>query len=1057
MLSKFRIVWLLVFLNSLPISLGYPIYAQEPDASCKGHAQLNTYERGQFLEVAEGQRPEVSAQFLAKPGCARPMLDALKDLGATIDFADERSGYALVTVPKDELLNTLDIASIEYAYTRDDDRIYYQDPVAKVPQSERKGEPVPVIAIPHARVATTLAPDGPYFAADEIGLTKLRQEHPEADGRGIVVAVPDEGFDLLHPALQRARDATGNTVPKVADLSTLTTFDEDSGWVLFGDSIQTNQGAFRAAGRSWTMPEDGMYRFGIFRQDLVLGPEDNAHSKKLSLSVGVLWDQQNGHVWVDTDGDGSFKNQRALGDYGVTHDIDWFGAKSGDEDNRIPFGIKIDAAQNAVYIRIGGEHGAFVGGSLAGNRWTGGLFDGTAPSAQLVDESLARASLIAAIVEMFARPDVEVVNRSGGLGRAGYTGSHEGIEDFAQRVIERAIAVYNKPIATYSSAVGTIHVNDYAGPEMLRRNRQLAPPYKDTINSFVWNLPNGLVNTILAPSANLDTESRYKPFTLRWPDGRTRSFSDDRFEPNAPDGYVIGANNSPTIPVVSGLLADLISEAKHEHIRYNATRLNNAVFTGARLLDGFPVSQQGYGLINAAQSWDQLAKMAKADDPANKELTSFTVSRIEAGRSIEVQGFHADLPNVGEELDGEIWITRHGGYAGGRKYTFSLRGNGGNFELLDHKAALERDKPTKIHFRTDGGSGWNIVFLELKDVAADVVMEDVPLAVKVPDVPEKIAAGVDKYESTIPPLRSESRYVLVGEDVQAARYDMKIPYTGPENISTRFFPGARYRTTKEPAGEPVNAAHHVGPMETLQSLVINDAPGTQSIFWENRGRPEYATQYDGPAPDVPIHAELTVSKYAVQLKRGANDTLHLTNQLAEIEGKVELYDATLKTSQLPGSGLHASGETERTLPGDLVQWRVRISSDSIFSEPADVYLMNCAGKEGCSVVAQQEISAAGKTISIDKPQAGDWKIAVRSRGQVHQTVTYTVHEALLTKGDAIDPDNSKHPSGETWTLPLPTKQSDAQYAAFRIAGTPGVESEKNGLLIAMTPLDGNTP
>jgi hypothetical protein len=59
---------------------------------------------------------------------------------------------------------------------------------------------------------------------------------------------------------------------------------------------------------------------------------------------------------------------------------------------------------------------------------------------------------------------------------------------------------------------------------------------------------------------------------------------------------------------------------------------------------------------------------------------------------------------------------------------------------------------------------------------------------------------------------------------------MKIPYTGPENISTRSGHGLRYRTTKTPAGNPVDAAHHVGPMETLESLVINDTPGTQPIF-----------------------------------------------------------------------------------------------------------------------------------------------------------------------------------------------------------------------------------
>jgi hypothetical protein len=1027
-------------------------------AQCSNRAQLNQWERGQFVEVADSKRTEVSAQFLAESGCGKPMLEALGKLGAKVDFADAKSGYALVTVPREKLLATLDIAGIGYAYTRDDDRIYYRDPEAKVLQSERKATPVTEITIPYPRVATTLQPDEPYFAADEIGLTTLRKKHPKADGRGVRVAVSDEGFDLLHPALQQARDAAGNIVPKIADLGTLTTPDEDSGWVRFGDPITTSNGSFDAAGRIWTAPADGTYRFGIFKRDLVLGPEGNSHSKKVALSVGVLWDQQSSRVWVDTDGDGSFKNQRALGDYGATHNVDWFGAAQGDDDNRIPFGVKIDAAQSAVYIRIGGSHGAVVGGPLAGNTLTGGLFDGAAPSAQLIDDRLTSVTNIASIVRMFARPDVDVINRSGGIGRAEYTGLEQGLEDFAQHVIERVIAVYDKPIATYSAALGTIHVNDYAGPEMLRRNRQLASPYRDTINSVVWDLPNGLINTVLAPSANLETQSRYKPWALTWSDGKRRTFDDNAFDPPAPDGYVIGANNSPTIPVVSGILADLISEARREHIRYSALRLNNAIFTGTRLLDGIPLSQQGYGLVNAAQSWDQLAKMARADDPANSELTSFVVSRIENGHRVEVQGFHADLANVGEKLDGEIWIARRGGYAGGRKYAFSLRGNNGTYELLDSEATLERDKPVRVHFRTNGASGWNIIFLELRDAEANVVMQDIPLSVRVPDVPNTIASGVDKYESTIQPLRSEYRYVRVGEDVQAARYVMRIPYVGPENISTRFFPGFVFDENTASSGEPVDGAHHVGPMETFESLVANDEPGTQDIFWENRGRPEYATQYDGPAPDVPINAELTVMTYAVAIEKGASGALTITNKLADISGRVELFDATLKTAQLAGNGPHASGELERTLPANLMQWRLRIASHSTPSGAADVYLLNCSGKDGCYVASQQEILESGKTMTIDKPQAGNWRIVVRSRDQVTHPVTYAVHEAMLVPSTTpVEAADSESTSGASWMISLPKKQGIAQYAAFRIAGTPGVEREKNGLLIGMTPLGQDEP
>ncbi|HEY1759345.1 MAG TPA: S8 family serine peptidase [Bryobacteraceae bacterium] len=1019
------------------------------------HAQLNKWERGQFVEVAESTQGEVSAQFLSELGCGVQMVNGLRGLGAKIEFADETTGYVLVKIPREKLVNTLDLPGIAYASIRAHGVLYYQYPVAKTP-TKRKPEAIPAITIPYSRVARTLLKDGPYCATDEIGLSDLWKLNPKADGRGVRVAVSDLGFDLLHPALQQARDAEGKIVPKVADLTTLTTPEEDASWVTFGEPMQSKNGQLETPGHSWIVPEDGTYRFGIFTLDLVLGEQENSHAKKLHLSVGILWSEQRNLVWVDTDGDGSFKNQRALGDYAATHDIDWFGKEVGDQDNRIPFGVKIDTAKDAVYIRIGGDHGAMVAGPLAANTLTDGLFNGAAPAAQLLDDQLSVPTSIASMVGIASRPDVDVINRSGGIGRVGLDDvAHPmGYEDFAQRVLERTIAIYDKPIVAYSAASGVIHVTDYAGSEMLRRNRQLAPPYLDTINSFVWDLPNGLVNTVLAPSANLETESRYMPISLKWEDGKRRTFADDSLDPPAPDGYAIGWNNSPAIPVVSGILADLISEARRVHVRYNAKRLNNAIFTGARLLPGFPLSQQGYGLINAANSWNQLAKMARADDPANSELTSFAVSRMEDGKSVEVQGFHANLDKPGGKLEGEIWITRRGGYAGGRKYAFALRGNDGDYTLLDHEAVLDRDKPVRIRFRTDGQSGWNIIFLEIRDVTAHVVMQDVPLSVRVPDVPKKSGPGVDEYESTIQPLRSEHRYVRVGEGVQAVRYIMHIPYTGSQNISTRHFPGFYFEEKAAPPGEPVDAAHHVGPMETLQSLVINNASGTQDCFWENRGRPEYATQYDGQAPDVPIHAKLTVIKYAVAITKTQPQTLSVTNQLSEVDGRVELYDAKLTTSELHGQGNHAIAESEYAMPASLAEWRAQVTG-VIAGVHTDVYLFNCAGKNACYIVSQQEITDKGASLVVDKPEAGTWKIVVRSREQVTGGSGFKLTGAQLTPTQTSTAEaNTRHSSGEKWTLALP---STTQYAAFRIAGTPGVESEKDGLLIAMTPLVKDIP
>lgn len=1055
----------------IPLVLGMFLLVPGSPASdpCTVRAALNDYERSSFVSAAYGKRAEIAVQLLAVDGCSRAMLGSLRDLAARVRFADEKVGYALILVRRDKVLDVLDLPGVSSASAAAIDRDYsnpYQTPASVPSPVEPKTAPVPPVAIPFPRVASDLPEKGPYFAAAEAGLSALWRQHPEADGRGVRIAVLDRGLDLLHPALLLAKDRSGQSVPKVADVITVTTPEEDAGWVQFGDPIKTTNGSLVAAGRTWTAPHDGKFRFGIFTRELHLGTWDweqkDPHLKVLALSVGVLWDEQSGRAWVDTDGDGSFAKEQALADYSVAHDVGYFGRKQGQDDNRIPFGIKIDRARRAAYLSIADSpHGGLIAGPLAANRRTGGLFEGAAPNAQLLDARLPSAhATLSLILSAFARNDVEVIHKSG----IAAVPAEDGRNDFERHVLERAMAVYDKPMACYCGASNTIHVLDYQSPEMLRRNRQLPPPYAETMNGFVWFTADGLVNTVLAPSTSLVTESRYMPFAVPWEDGRLH-VSELTAEPSAPAGYGIGANPSPTIPVVSGILADLVSEARRTHVRYSAVRLTQAVLTGASFVHGFPAFQQGFGLVNAAAAWDQLVKMAKADDPENPVLTSFVVARTEGADRKEVNGFQADLPRSGRTIEGELWITRKGGYSGARAYRLALRGDDGTYELLDRAATFVRDQPARLRFSARITPGLHVAFLQLLDTKAGVVMQEIPLSLRAPDVPETVAPGIEKYQATIPPLRSDTRYVRVGEDTQAARFAMRIPYGGPSFISARSIPGFRYgvvgnrfTSTEKPAGQPVDAAHHVGPMEEFESLVANDRPAIQTIFWENRGRPEYATPYDPPAPDVPITGTLTVTRYAVFFAKESDQSLRVTNKLADIEGRVEWYDAKLISSDVSGAESHALAAIERNLPAHLSQWRVAVSAASPQADVVDAFLLNCTGKQGCVVAAQQSIGKDGAKLVVDAPEEGDWKIVIRKREEDYRTSSYRVREALLVAGaSAIEPGDAKHLSGTTWSVSLPPTRSDAQYVAFRISGKPGNDLEKNGVRIAMTPLAAGIP
>jgi hypothetical protein len=1037
------------------------------NAQCTSRAQLNKWERGQFVEAADSRRVEVFAQFLSTPGCAEQMASSLIRLGAKIDFMDENSGYALVKIPRERLLETLDIAGIAYADTSSDDRMYYEDPVAKIPQSQRKAEPVPVIAIPDPRVAAELPKDGPYFAAHEIGLDALWQQFPEADGRGTTAAVLDEGLDLLHPALQEARDANAKLIPKIVDEVAYANQEEDQNWVQLGEPIKTQNGVFEANGAQWIVPEDGVYRFGIFRREFALGEEAMSNTKKFTIAVGVLWSEQRGRVWVNTNGDGSFKDQRGLSDFAIAHEIDWFGNKEGDDDNRVPFGVKIDSARHAVYITIAnGGHGMAVSGSLAANRLTGGLYDGAAPGAQLIDARGYWLMELPAILQLAARKDAGVISLSAGFARSGPEGPLEGREDFQRHVAERMVEVYDKPMTCVCTANGLISVNDYVSGEMLRRNRQASGPYKEAVHDFYYTGRNwGLVNSVLAPSGQLNTESRYMPVSVEFPDRKRRVYLDSQLDSPAPTGYYIGANESPTIPVVAGVIMDLISEAKQQHVRYSTSRLNQAIFASARIIPGVPLYQQGYGLIQADGAWKQLARMAKADDPSNVTLTSFDVSQVVGSHMEKIDGYYRETTAPGGMLRGEVWVTRHGGHAGVRAYSFGLRGNDGTYTLLTTKAPSLQNEPLRISFKAAVTSGFHVAFIELIDETAGVVMQQVPVSLKVPDVSEIVAPSVERYTAIIPPRQTRVSLFELGEEVQAAHFSAQIPFAGSRWHSLLDMPGFKCDcdTTgfirKEPDGEPVDRVRHVGPMELFESLVANQKAGIHGVSWDNRGlHAEYETPYMSPAPTVSITGTVTVSKYAVAIEKGANDALSITNKLAEVDGQVELYDATLETWGLTGTGSHGSGEVERRLPSGLAEWRLRVTLNAFSQEPADIYVLNCSGKNGCVVIAQQAISATGKTLTVEKPQAGSWKVVVRGRDQLQTPTTYTIREALLVPAaTAIEQGENKHASGATWTVALPARASDAQYVAFRIAGTPGNEREKNGLLIAMTPLDDIAP
>src|SRR5581483_9446990 len=181
-------------------------------------------------------------------------------------------------------------------------------------------------------------------------------------------------------------------------------------------------------------PRSGRYGFGLFREG-DLCPDASAGSCEMGNDVnrdgdttdefGVLVAKAGHHsrVWVDTDQDGSFADQKELREYRVHRDVDFFG-DAADETRRVPFVVDVERDGRDRYVDIGivsGGHGTHVAGIAAGNGFFGGEMDGVAPGAQIASARACRwpsgcpaHALIEGMIYLAKEAKADVINLSVG-------------------------------------------------------------------------------------------------------------------------------------------------------------------------------------------------------------------------------------------------------------------------------------------------------------------------------------------------------------------------------------------------------------------------------------------------------------------------------------------------------------------------------------------------------------------------------------------------------------------------------------------------------------------
>src|SRR6185436_3966197 len=143
-------------------------------------------------------------------------------------------------------------------------------------------------------------------------------------------------------------------------------------------------------GKSYTAPRDGAFRIAMLDEskydssDTGLGRDLNRDGNKDGTSrfFAVIWDEKTNDVWVDTNQDLKFTDEKALTDYRVRPEFGVFGTDDPKTPVResIAFAIQTDRARKFVGINAGvASHASLVVGAVLASKGTAGRFDGVAP------------------------------------------------------------------------------------------------------------------------------------------------------------------------------------------------------------------------------------------------------------------------------------------------------------------------------------------------------------------------------------------------------------------------------------------------------------------------------------------------------------------------------------------------------------------------------------------------------------------------------------------------------------------------------------------------------
>ncbi len=469
-----------------------------------------------------------------------------------------------------------------------------------------------------------------YLSLSATGVDRFLAEHPEYDGRGVVIFVLDNGADvgvrgLLKtttgdPKFIDARDFTGEGDVELAEAELRedgSLVDQDGEIVVSGIDLLPKKA------------DDGDYWLGVLEEERFMNSEFEDSTGTMDINDNgedddffavLAYPAQGADYWiafVDTDADGNLDDEEMHLSFADDLKKLYFQRRLPEKQTRpMTFALTILPDDETVSFHYSdGDHSTHVSGIAAGYRIGGAEgFNGVAPGANIVsckigDGTLSGGATVTASMKdayEFVRDyaadhddEVVIVNMSYGVGS-----EIEGSSDMDRYIDDLlldnpnivlctsagnegpGISTVGVPAASFMAiSVGAIMAEEVA------RNAYGAEIDGHRLLHFSSRGGELDKPDIVAPGACLSTVPRWSDGSRMW-------------------------GTSMASPYMAGVMALLVSAAKEEfpHRTVNIGLLRKAVQNSADPVEGCTRLGSGRGMVNVPRAWDLLAQYLSAEE-----------------------------------------------------------------------------------------------------------------------------------------------------------------------------------------------------------------------------------------------------------------------------------------------------------------------------------------------------------------------------------------------------------------------------------------------------------